>query len=220
MPRHDPAMVVGDPEDCWIRYTCVVNRKLEEFYKAKMTECDLPPPLNWYIVNFDSMKQTNMETSYQRDVKRFFLQPPKDEKPKNKIPPPKSVDTGDERPPPVPRSSGASKVPDHGTGEGVVWSWEETPSQMGRHNLETVESQTDHLIRYSPEASRILENAYQSGQMECRPIPGYVVDLTIRDMQEIAIATMKGAKTRITRKFLQIKEATGWKRDVYRRADS
>ncbi|KAG7360125.1 WWE domain containing protein [Nitzschia inconspicua] len=229
MPLHCPAVIVGDPDNCWIRYRCEINRKLEQDYlrwksggNSVSPDCELPEPLLGYTVNFETMKQTNSTTAYQRDVNRFFLKPPPQEtKPVNNGPPLKSVDTGDELPPPVPRSSGGSKIPDYGAGEGVVWSWNETPSQMGRHDPAVIESHVNHLIRYSAEATRTLEKAYQSRQIGCRPIPGYYVDLTVRGREEVSAASLNGARNKnIILKFVQIKDSTSYERDVYRRAYS
>ncbi|KAL3925116.1 MAG: hypothetical protein SGILL_000621 [Bacillariaceae sp.] len=210
---HDPALIVGDVKDCWIRYHFAVNRSLEIAFKAQDQKgtCDLPDPLSGYHVNFDTMQQTELSNGYQRQIKREFLVPPKDnvdDNKKKKTAASKKVDKGDDAPP-VPGNRNSS----------AVWSWRETPSQMERHDPSEVESESRHLIRYSPESAAILEQAYQSKQKECRPIPGYRVDLTIAGREEVSSAGKNGSvQTTVLRSFVQTKDATGYKRDVIRRS--
>jgi hypothetical protein len=213
MSQHDPALVVGDPDECWIRYHFAVNRSLEMAFHAQKQQgnCALPDPLSGYEVDFDTMQQTKLASGHQRDVNRVFLVPCKDkpgtDKERKQLS--RKTDEGDEVPP-IPRSRDRNMP---------VWSWRETPSQMKRHDPSVIESVTEYLIRYTPESSAILEQAYQSGQKECRPLPGFSVNLTVLGRDEISAAGTNGSvHTAILLSFKQTKDATGYQRDVIRRS--
>ena len=92
---------------------------------------------------------------------------------------------------------------------------------MKRHDPSEMESESKHLVLYSPEAASILEQAFQFGQSECRPISGYRVDLTIAKREEESAAGKKGKIQRTTfLSFVKTKDATGYERDVICRSTS
>jgi hypothetical protein len=142
------------------------------------------------------------------------------------------IDLGDDSPP-VPRTGNTTTPKSNNTkdliskliscdsaaiNESPVWCWRETPSQMPRHDETVVISREDCWIRYSYESSRILEVAFCLGQRDCQPLPGYTVDFSILSREETPVQlTVNGTDHKTIKLFfVQIKDATGYQRDVMR----
>ena len=69
MDRHSIDAIEGDPNDCWVRYDEASSAVLEASYKAQngIGECVASPK---YTVDFGLMRQINIETGFQRQVRR------------------------------------------------------------------------------------------------------------------------------------------------------
>lgn len=67
MNTHGPNEIHGDPADCWIKYNVNSNDILEEAFEAGKSEIS---PLSGYVVNFSTMQQIKLATTFARDVKR------------------------------------------------------------------------------------------------------------------------------------------------------
>jgi len=67
MSSHLSCEIVGDSQDCWIRYDPLSNGILEQAFESGSVICDLG---TGYTVDFKSMEQTKTSTGYKRKVSR------------------------------------------------------------------------------------------------------------------------------------------------------
>jgi len=70
MSQHDDASIVGDAQDCWIKYTDDANNFLENAFQQQKWPTNVSP-LPGYVVDFQSMTQTKIQTGYVREVLRL-----------------------------------------------------------------------------------------------------------------------------------------------------
>jgi len=75
MQNHALDMIVGNPNDCWIKYDASQNISLEstyqEYLKKNSKKYRFVAPLPGYIVDLQDMIQTKEATGFQRDVLRI-----------------------------------------------------------------------------------------------------------------------------------------------------
>ena len=93
----------------------------------------------------------------------------------------------------------------------VKWVWQETPGYMDCHAPNEVYGDPKNCwILYTPEATRILEDAYQNGSKKVNPLPGYVV--RFKTMEQTKINT--GFKRSVQRIDETVEEPISKKVDV------
>jgi hypothetical protein len=66
---HPPADIVGDTSDGMIVYPKNTSDAIEATFQAQKGIGQFSPMPN-YVINFDTMQQTNIRTGYQRDIQR------------------------------------------------------------------------------------------------------------------------------------------------------
>ena len=69
MSQHSADSIVGDPEDCWIKYTKDSNDAIEAAFN-RQKQLGQFSPLPGYVVDFEWMTQTKSATGFQRGVRR------------------------------------------------------------------------------------------------------------------------------------------------------
>lgn len=69
MEKHKSQAIFGDPKHCWVRYDQEMSSVLESAYQAQDGKGQLS--LSKYHVDFRLMRQTNLTTGYQRQIKRI-----------------------------------------------------------------------------------------------------------------------------------------------------
>jgi len=139
LTNHPSSSIIGDPNDCWIKYDGSANLELEDAYMSSGGK-GVHNLGNRYVVDFTSMKQTNVQTGYQRDVQRII--------------------------PIIEQAVPVQAVPV----KPVVWCWKETSVRMPNHPTSSVVGDPkDCWIKYDDNAVAKLEFAYQvQGQVgEC-----------------------------------------------------
>mmetsp|Transcript_21478 Transcript_21478/g.52918 ORF Transcript_21478/g.52918 Transcript_21478/m.52918 type:complete len:924 (-) Transcript_21478:2660-5431(-) len=70
MYQHDQEEIVGDQNDCWIKYSDDANTTLEAAFKQQGWKGSASP-LPGYLVDFSSMTQTKQQTGFTREVQRL-----------------------------------------------------------------------------------------------------------------------------------------------------
>ena len=75
MYHHDANQIVGDPSDCWIRFSLYQSQELEISYQLQEGTCEIAAGhhsngTDRYRIDFRSMQQTNLRTGYQRRIQR------------------------------------------------------------------------------------------------------------------------------------------------------
>ena len=207
MTKHSADQVVGNPADCWIRYSPEVHSELEAALESVTTDQTnfRPKNLPGYKIDFVTMHQTRLPTNFAREIQRVVVL---ENRPticqNNAGSDDDDKSTGDGRPHMIQVSHAPSIIPTIAKVEtgAIVWCWKETPGpRMSKHPPDVVFSVEHCWIRYPPEASRILERAYQERRKDCVPLKGYVV--TLFDNKNVG-------------RMKQTKTATGYQRDVLR----
>ena len=159
VPMHKPSMVMGDPADCWIKYSAEASQKLEMTFQVigRKASCS---PLKGYIVDFSTMKQTKESTGYEREVQRFIASTTQIQETKKKL-------TNDFT---------------------WCWKETPVRMNMHELS-KVVGDPKDCWIRYDTAANDILESAFQKkGQKSsCSPLKGYKVDFAT--MKQIKTST-------------------------------
>jgi hypothetical protein len=162
MSGHDCIAIVGDPNDCWIKYDDGATAKLERSFQLEhgMGSCS---PSSGYVVDFATMKQRKTSTGFEREVQR--LVPAHDAtKP--------STDFSNEQ----------------GADDDATWCWKETPGQMSGHLSAAIYGDpNDCWIKYDDAAKALLESLFQDGWGHCSPSSGYEVDF--RTMKQMKVST-------------------------------
>ena len=69
MSMHSPKQIIGDPDNCWVKYDEQASAKLEAAYLAQKGRGTCSP-VGGYTVDFAAMKQRKDSTGYLRDVQR------------------------------------------------------------------------------------------------------------------------------------------------------
>jgi hypothetical protein len=162
MSGHDCTAIVGDPNDCWIKYDDEATAKLERLFQLEngMGSCS---PTSGYVVDFATMKQRKTLTGFEREVQRL-------------------VAAHDATKPSTDFSIG------QGAGNGATWCWKETPNQMSKHLMTAIYGDpTDCWIKYDDAANPFLESSFQDGRGHCSPSSGYEVDF--RTMKQRKVST-------------------------------
>jgi hypothetical protein len=70
MSKHSVDSIVGDPNDCWVRYDEESSAVLEASYQAQNGVGECSANSN-YTVDFGLMRQINIATGFQRQVRRL-----------------------------------------------------------------------------------------------------------------------------------------------------
>ncbi|KAG7343143.1 glycine-rich domain containing protein [Nitzschia inconspicua] len=71
MNKHSGPEIFGHPKDCWICYSSHDNASLEAAYQQYGTNHQVIIGNGKYKVDFSTMKQSNVKTGFEREVKRF-----------------------------------------------------------------------------------------------------------------------------------------------------
>jgi ABC-type branched-subunit amino acid transport system substrate-binding protein len=76
----------------------------------------------------------------------------------------------------------------------IVWCWQETDGFLNQHEKDNVFDAANRWVKYADYANLLLESAYQNGDKECNPLPGYVVDM--KSLVQTKLATQFTRKVR------------------------
>jgi hypothetical protein len=71
MENHPSSAIVGDPADCWVRYSSHDNELLEVSFQALTGNGQVAINNDEYKVDLTTMIQTKMSTGFVREVQRF-----------------------------------------------------------------------------------------------------------------------------------------------------
>ncbi|KAG7343120.1 glycine-rich domain containing protein [Nitzschia inconspicua] len=71
MNKHSRPEIFGHPKDCWICYSSHDNASLEAAYQQYGNKHQVIIGNGKYKVDFSTMKQSNVKTGFEREVKRF-----------------------------------------------------------------------------------------------------------------------------------------------------
>jgi hypothetical protein len=73
MRKHDESVILGDPSDCWIRYSSLDNEMLEAAFQRHGGISAIMIGEGSYKVDITSMKQTKVATGFERNVCRCIM---------------------------------------------------------------------------------------------------------------------------------------------------
>lgn len=197
MWKHNPSTIYGNPSDCWIKYSETQNDLLETAYMINGD--DEVSPANGLVVDFAEMVQTNEATGLEREVQRVDVIIADEDNTTN-------IQRQQQQQIALPDIAAVSSSSAAATAVAVappkkVWCWQETDGFMGRHDPSTIygdpSNSNNHnnnnngsscWIKYSDEATAILEDAFQTQPYGIvSPCEGYNVNLAI--MKQVNIVT-------------------------------